>query len=102
MVHSSKARLYISSQADLSAQGINQMVRSHWSIENKLHLYLDVTFGEDASRVRTKNAPENLNVMRKLALRKVAKDDSKLSKKKRRFKADINIQYLEKLLRLKI
>jgi predicted transposase YbfD/YdcC len=99
-IETSKTRLYISSRADLSAQEYNQMIRSHWSIENKLHWHLDVTFGEDASRARTKNAPENLNVFRKLALRRVAKDDSKLSKRKRLFKASMNIQYLDKLLRL--
>lgn len=31
-------------------------VRKHWGIENKLHYVRDVTFGEDASRVRTARA----------------------------------------------
>ena len=35
-------------------------VRGHWGIENKLHYVRDVTYGEDASRVRTKNAPQNM------------------------------------------
>ena len=95
-----QTRFYISSRTGCTAETYNKMVRSHWSIENKLHYHLDVTFSEDASRARSNNAPENLNIMRKLALRRIAKDDSKLSKKKRRFKASINIQYLEKLLRL--
>lgn len=99
-IEASKTRFYISSRADLLPQEYNQMVRKHWSIENKLHWHLDVTFGEDASRARTNNAPQNLNVFRKLALRRVAKDDSKLSKRKRLFKASMNIQYLDKLLRL--
>ena len=99
-IDTSKTRFYISSLTDLSAQEYNQMVRKHWSIENKLHWHLDVTFREDASRARSKNAPENLNIMRKLALRRVAKDDSELSRKKRLFKASMNIQYLDKLLRL--
>jgi len=43
-----------------SAQPIGQAIRQHWSIENQLHWILDVTFGEDASRVRKDNAPENL------------------------------------------
>jgi predicted transposase YbfD/YdcC len=99
-VDTSKTRLYISSRTNLSAQEYNQMIRKHWSIENKLHWHLDVTFGEDASRARLNNAPENLNIMRKLALRRVAKDDIKLSRKKRLFKASMNIQYLDKLLTL--
>ncbi len=35
-------------------------VRGHWGIENKLHWVRDVTYGEDASRVRTRNAPQNM------------------------------------------
>lgn len=96
----SSTRFYISSHTELTAEKYNEMVRKHWSIENKLHYHLDVTFGEDDSRARTNNAPQNLNILRKLALRRVAKDDSKLSKKKRRFKASLNNQYLEHLLRL--
>ena len=59
-----------------------------------------VAFAEDASRARRGNAPQNLSALRKMALRRVAKDDSKLSKKKRRFKAAMNLNYLEKILQL--
>ena len=44
------------------------MVRAHWGIENRLHWHLDVTFGEDSSKVRNKNAAGVWNVLRKLAL----------------------------------
>jgi hypothetical protein len=37
-------------------------------IENRLHWHLDVTFGEDSSRVRNKNAAAMWNVLRKLTL----------------------------------
>ncbi len=43
-------------------------VRGHWGIENKLHYVRDVSYGEDASRVRTKNAPQNMAAMRNLAI----------------------------------
>ena len=43
-------------------------VRAHWGIENQLHWHLDVTFGEDSSRVRNKNAACVWNLFRKLAL----------------------------------
>jgi len=43
-------------------------VRAHWRIENQLHWHLDVTFGEDSSKVRNKNAAGVWNVLRKLAL----------------------------------
>ena len=44
------------------------VTRSHWGIENGLHWTLDVLFAEDASRARKDNAPENLAILRKLAL----------------------------------
>ena len=43
-------------------------LRGHWSIENQLHWMLDVVFREDASSVRMNHAPENLNILRKVAL----------------------------------
>ena len=42
--------------------------REHWHIENKLHYVRDVTFGEDASTVRTGTAPHALAALRNLAL----------------------------------
>jgi len=43
-------------------------VRSHWGIENQLHWVLDVTMKKDASTVRRDNAPENLSLVKKIAL----------------------------------
>jgi predicted transposase YbfD/YdcC len=60
-------RYYISSlQSD--AERILHVVRKHWSIENKLHWVLDVALNEDRSRVRKDQAPENLAVLRHIAL----------------------------------
>jgi predicted transposase YbfD/YdcC len=99
-VKSTQTRFYISSSNAKSAHNYNQMTRGHWSIENQLHWHLDITFKEDANRSRTGNAPQNLNILRKMALHRIAKDDSKLSKKKRRFKASMNLDYLDKILNL--
>jgi predicted transposase YbfD/YdcC len=60
-------RYYISN-LEASAQRFAQVIRGHWAIENQLHWALDVTFGEDASRVRKDHSPANLNVLRKTAL----------------------------------
>ena len=38
--------------------------RNHWGIENRLHWVRDVTFGEDASRVRGPNAPQIFSAVR--------------------------------------
>jgi predicted transposase YbfD/YdcC len=50
------------------AQKILRVVRGHWGIENALHWVLDMSFGEDQSRIRKKNAPENMAIMRHVAL----------------------------------
>lgn len=52
----------------LSAQRLLEVVREHWGIENQLHWVLDVVFDEDGARNRKDHGPENLAVLRKLAL----------------------------------
>jgi hypothetical protein len=44
------------------------LVRGHWHVENKLHWVLDVTFGEDRTKIAKKNGAENLALVRKIAL----------------------------------
>lgn len=61
-----ESRYFISSLTDI--ERFAYAVRSHWSIENKLHWCLDVIFNEDASRARKDLSPLNLNVLRKVAL----------------------------------
>ena len=43
-------------------------VRNHWHIENRLHWVRDVTYREDASRLRTGNAPRAMATLRNLAI----------------------------------
>ena len=63
-----------------------EVVRSHWAVENRLHWCLDVTMNEDAARNRMDNGPQNLAVLRHMALNLVRKESSKgsLPKKLRR------------------
>ena len=53
-------------QADAAA--LLALVRGHWSIENNLFGVRDTTFGEDACRVRTGYAPQNLAAIRNVAI----------------------------------
>jgi predicted transposase YbfD/YdcC len=55
-------------------RAIGQHLRSHWSIENSQHHVLDVTFTEDASRIRQGNGPEITSVFRRLALNILQRD----------------------------
>jgi predicted transposase YbfD/YdcC len=63
---SEETRYFITSLTNVKT--FANAVRSHWGIENSLHYCLDVTFNEDASRTRKDNSPENLSVIRRIAL----------------------------------
>lgn len=52
----------------LEPAGLLQLSRDHWQIENCLHYVRDVTFGEDACRVRSGSAPRALAEIRNAAL----------------------------------
>ncbi|RNE93627.1 transposase family protein [Marichromatium sp. AB32] len=73
-------------------------MRDHWGIENTLHWSLDVTFGEDASRVRDPGGRENLARLRRLALTRLKQDSARLSIKGKRQKAGWDARYLFKLI----
>jgi predicted transposase YbfD/YdcC len=62
-----ETRFYISSLG-LKVKAFAEAVRGHWSIENNLHWVLDVAFQEDASRLRKDHGPENLGLVRRIAL----------------------------------
>jgi predicted transposase YbfD/YdcC len=85
----------------VSAEEFVAMIRGHWSIENQLHWSLDVLFREDASPARKDTAPENLNILRKIALgrlRAASVPDRRLSTKRKIFKASVNPDFLYSVL----
>jgi len=47
---------------------LGELVRGHWSVENNLHWCLDVSFADDASRVRKDHGPINLAAIKRHAL----------------------------------
>jgi predicted transposase YbfD/YdcC len=93
-----QTRYFISSLlADAEHQG--QIIRGHWGIENRLHWQLDVTYREDASRVRKGNGAENLSVLRRATMNILRSDTSaKVSLKRRRFRASLKREYLCRLI----
>src|SRR5919202_1300004 len=68
-------RHYLSSAA-LPPEALAVAIRRHWAVENGLHWVLDVTFREDASRVRERTAARNLALLRKIALNLARADTS--------------------------
>jgi hypothetical protein len=50
------------------AADLLRLTRQHWGIENALHHVRDVSFGEDACRVRKGSAPQVLAALRNAAL----------------------------------
>jgi predicted transposase YbfD/YdcC len=75
-------------------------VRGHWGVENKLHWSLDVTFGEDASRIRKDHAPVNFSLVRKLALNLMRNEKTcRKSIPQKMIKASLNPDYHTLLLK---
>jgi len=92
-----ETRYYITSLST-DAQHINACIRSHWGIENSLHWVLDVVFHEDAARIRTENAPQNMALLRKLSINLIKANRGKYSIKAARLKAAWNTKVLEQLI----
>ena len=96
--HSSvESRYYLLSQA-FSPERFNQIARAHWGIENQLHWVLDVVFNEDQSRNRKDNSPDNLALLRKLALNLARLEPSKGSMRGKLKRAGWDNTYLATLL----
>ena len=84
----------------LSAERFNEVVRSHWGVENRLHWRLDVVMNEDQDRTRMDNGPHNLAVLRHMALNVMQKDASKGSLRGKFMRAAWDERYLARLLAL--
>jgi len=89
---------YFLSSLPADAQRILDATRAHWSVENTFHWTLDVTFAEDASRVRLDNAPENLAVVRHIAFNLLKRHPAKASLKRKRYRAALDDAFRFELL----
>lgn len=85
----------------LSSERFNEVVRSHWGIENRLHWRLDVVMNEDQDRSRLGNSPNNLAILRHMALNVMQKENATKGSLRGKFKrAGWDNAYLTKLLAL--
>ena len=82
----------------LTAERMLEVARTHWGVENHLHWVLDVDLAEDASRSRKDNAPQNLALLRKLALNILRRHPEKASIKGKIKRAGWDDAFLTALL----
>jgi predicted transposase YbfD/YdcC len=93
-----EVQFYLTS-LDCDARKLGQAIRLHWSVENGLHWTLDVTFNEDACRVRTGHAPQNLSLLRRIALNALNLEQSlKRSNRQKSNRAAMNNNYMLTIL----
>ena len=65
---------YFISSHEPKVRALAGHIRNHWAIENRQHHVLDVTFTEDASRIRQGTAPEISASLRRMALNILQRD----------------------------
>jgi predicted transposase YbfD/YdcC len=94
-----RERRYYLSSAELGAQTFARAVRAHWGIENRLHWVLDVVSRDDLARLRTGFGPENMAVVKHMAVNLLRRAEPATSLKNRRKLAGWNPDYLAALIR---
>jgi predicted transposase YbfD/YdcC len=82
----------------LSAERFGEVARGHWGVENGLHWVLDVTMNEDQARTRKDHGPQNIALLRRLALNLAKLEGSKGSMKGKRMRAAWDDTFLTRLL----
>lgn len=77
---SRETRYYIGSNKELTPQKALHQIRSHWAIENSLYWVLEMSFGEDMSRIRKENATQIMAIIRHIALNMLQTAKSKMKR----------------------
>lgn len=96
---STETAYYLLSAA-LTPERFNEVVRSHWAVENALHWRLDVVMNEDQNRTRLGHGPHNMALMRHMALNVLQKDPTKGSLRGKFKRAGWNEAYMVSLIAL--
>jgi predicted transposase YbfD/YdcC len=86
--------------SELTPERFNEVVRQHWSIENRLHWRLDVVMNEDQDRTRAGNGAHNLAVLRHMVLNAMQKEGSKGSLRGKFKRAGWDDRFLFRLLEM--
>ena len=89
---------YFLSSRPAKIKSLARLIRQHWKIES-MHWVLDVTFTEDASRIRKQNAPQTCAMLRRLAVSILSSDTYiKDNVRGKRYRASLSTEVLERLL----
>ena len=92
-------RYFISSLGGTDAARLAEAVRGHWSVENRLHWQLDVSFREDERRIRKGYGAQNYSRLCRLALNLLKRDRTvTIGVHGKRLKAGWDEHYLLRLL----
>jgi predicted transposase YbfD/YdcC len=83
---------------EMTAERFADVASAHWAVENSLHWVLDVTMNEDQTRNRLDNGPNNLAVLRRMALNILNSQKSKISTRRKIKRSGWNNAFLAGLL----
>src|SRR5262249_41181595 len=94
---SCEVRYFIGSRR-MGARQYAEVLRGHWGIENNLHWQLDISFGEDRSRIQDRQRAEHFGLLRKMALCLLKRNPSKESIARKRKAAALDPAFLEEVI----
>lgn len=87
-------RYYISSR-QVNVKEFSYATREYWSVENKVHWHLDVTFCQDANRTTNKSALLNLEIIHKFILAILNRVKSKYNRSLKAIRKHLSNNYEE-------
>ncbi len=93
-----EVQFYLTSLTN-DAQLLGRAIRKHWGIENEAHWTLDVTFAEDACRIRSFHSPRNFALLRRIALNALNREQTyKRSLRQKSKRAAMDDDYMIQVL----
>ena len=84
----------------MEAQRNGRVIRQHWGIENQVHWTIEVTFNEDRCCIRSLNSPQNLALLRRMALNAINQETTlRRSLRQKKKRAAMNYDYMMQILK---
>jgi predicted transposase YbfD/YdcC len=92
-----EVRYFIGSRT-MGVRQYAKALRDHWRIENNLHWHLDISLGEDGSRIQERQGASNFALLRKLALSLLKQNPTKDSIARKRKAAALDLDFLAEIM----